>query len=277
MLDRAAHAEGHIEIRRDGLAGLPDLVAVADPARIDGRPRSAHSRLGQDRGQLAQEGEALRSLQAPAARDDDLGLGHVQLPSRLAEDLVHAPPHQALREDRRDLHDFAVSGGGRDGKDVGPQGGQRGPAFQGHGQEGLARVNGPGEFQGPVLDRDAGAIRGHGRAQAGGQPRGQVLAQRRSREEDRRRGGRLDHLGQGGGVALGRIGRKLRIFHEVDLGRAVGPQLGGRALRSGQNGGRGRAQLVGPALGFGQRLERALLDLAVPDFDEGQDHGGLLR
>src|SRR4051794_5378836 len=39
VLDRAGHAEGEVELRLDDLAGLPDLLAVRDPARVDGGTR----------------------------------------------------------------------------------------------------------------------------------------------------------------------------------------------------------------------------------------------
>src|SRR4029079_12657206 len=70
VLDGAADAERQIELRLDDLAGLPALLGVGDPARIDGGPGGA-DRAAQLRGELLDDPEPVRSADAAATRDDD--------------------------------------------------------------------------------------------------------------------------------------------------------------------------------------------------------------
>src|SRR5580692_7633717 len=44
MLDCARNANGDVQIRRDHLAGLPDLLVIRRITRIDGRARSTNGR-----------------------------------------------------------------------------------------------------------------------------------------------------------------------------------------------------------------------------------------
>ena len=101
VLDRAGDAGGDIQLRRDGLAGLADLVGVRVPARVDRRTRGTDGRtegVGErldrlevaagpaptghhDRGlgQLGTTGRLTR-----LAFDDRRGLGRVARPHRTA-------------------------------------------------------------------------------------------------------------------------------------------------------------------------------------------------
>ena len=73
VLDRAGDAEREVQRGLHDLAGLADLLAVRDPARVDGRagrPDRAAERLGE----LLDDAEAVRPADAAAAGDDDPGL-----------------------------------------------------------------------------------------------------------------------------------------------------------------------------------------------------------
>src|SRR6478672_13437406 len=71
VLDRTGDADGDVELRRDGLAGLADLERVRHPARVDRGTRGAH-------GSTEGVGEAFDGLEVAAgattAGDDDRGL-----------------------------------------------------------------------------------------------------------------------------------------------------------------------------------------------------------
>ncbi len=70
VLDRAADAEREIELWLHDLAGLADLLAVRDPARVDGRPRRP-DRAAQRGGQVLEQREARRSADPATTGDDD--------------------------------------------------------------------------------------------------------------------------------------------------------------------------------------------------------------
>jgi hypothetical protein len=69
MLDGARNADGHVELRRDDLAGLPHLQLVRHVARIHGGARSAHGRA-ELVGEAVDELEVLGAAQRPPTRDD---------------------------------------------------------------------------------------------------------------------------------------------------------------------------------------------------------------
>src|SRR4029077_7153445 len=74
MLNRARYSHRDVELRRDHLAGLTDLIVVGDEARVDRRTRGTHRRM-QLVGNLFEQVEILAGLHAPAAGNDDLGGG----------------------------------------------------------------------------------------------------------------------------------------------------------------------------------------------------------
>src|SRR5262245_43122951 len=73
VLDRARDADGHVELRRDGLARLPDLRRVRVPAGVDDRARRGDGSAEGLR-ELLDELEVLGPAQAAAPRDDHVGV-----------------------------------------------------------------------------------------------------------------------------------------------------------------------------------------------------------
>ena len=73
VLDRAADAHREVELRLDDLAGLADLLAVRDPARVDRGSRRAHG-AAQGRGELLDEPEPVGAADAAATGHDDPGV-----------------------------------------------------------------------------------------------------------------------------------------------------------------------------------------------------------
>src|SRR5262245_14716118 len=75
VLDRAADADGDVELGRDDLAGLADLLAVRAPARVDdGARRADRGDAGAERGdEFLDQLEVLRLLEPAAAGHDDPG------------------------------------------------------------------------------------------------------------------------------------------------------------------------------------------------------------
>src|SRR5690242_6093908 len=69
MLNRAADTTGDVERWLDRLAGLADLIAVGQPARVDNRAGRAW-RAAQGRGQILDQLVILRLAQAAPAADD---------------------------------------------------------------------------------------------------------------------------------------------------------------------------------------------------------------
>ena len=65
--------EREVQLGLDDLAGLADLLAVRDPARIDGGTGRADGAT-ERRGQLLDDAEAVRAADAAAAGHDDPGL-----------------------------------------------------------------------------------------------------------------------------------------------------------------------------------------------------------
>ena len=72
VLERAADPGADVDLGLHGLAGLPDLVAVRDPAGVDGRARGADRGVPDRRRQLVELLERVRAAQPSTAGDDDL-------------------------------------------------------------------------------------------------------------------------------------------------------------------------------------------------------------
>src|SRR5207248_4782288 len=87
VLDRAGDAERDVELRRDGLAGLPDLRGVRIPARVDDGTGRAY-RAAERARELLREREALGRAEAAATGDDDLRVLDRRA-ARLLELLAH--------------------------------------------------------------------------------------------------------------------------------------------------------------------------------------------
>ncbi|GAB1461602.1 hypothetical protein MASR2M50_33770 [Thauera sp.] len=73
MLDRARDADRDVELRRDDLAGLADLVVVGHVAGVDRGARGAQRGAELVGERLEELVVVVAAAQATTARDDDLG------------------------------------------------------------------------------------------------------------------------------------------------------------------------------------------------------------
>src|SRR4051794_4430497 len=97
VLDRAGDARREVELRRDGLARLPDLRGVRVPARVDdraGRRDGAAERAGQ----VLERLEALLVAQSAPAGDERLGVLDVHVGPALLAALDHPRAGREVRE-----------------------------------------------------------------------------------------------------------------------------------------------------------------------------------
>src|SRR4051794_20416077 len=76
VLDRTGDADGDVELRRDGLAGLPHLEAVRVEAGVHRRPGGADGGT-EGVGQRLDDREVLGAGDTATAGDDDRGLGEL--------------------------------------------------------------------------------------------------------------------------------------------------------------------------------------------------------
>ncbi len=74
VLDRTRDADGDVEVGRDDLTGLADLIVVGHIACVNRRSGGANRRA-ELVGNLFQHGEVFTVLHATAPRDDDLSRG----------------------------------------------------------------------------------------------------------------------------------------------------------------------------------------------------------
>src|SRR3954452_6397221 len=100
VLDRTGDAHGDVELRGDGLAGLPDLEGVRVEAGVHRRPGGA-DRRAQGVRQALDDGEVLRRGDSAPTGDHDRGLGELR-PRRLL--LHHAVDHPGGLGRIRDRH-----------------------------------------------------------------------------------------------------------------------------------------------------------------------------
>src|SRR4051794_12987777 len=87
VLDRTGDAHGDVELRGDGLAGLPDLEGVRVEAGVDRRPGRADGGT-EGVGELLDQREVLRAGHTATAGDDDRGLGQLRPAALLLDDPV---------------------------------------------------------------------------------------------------------------------------------------------------------------------------------------------
>ena len=171
MLDRAGDAVGDVELRRDRLAGLADLVGVRVPARVHRGARGADG--GTERvGERLDDREVLGAVDAAAAGDHDRGLGQLGASGGLArgagDDLGAGGQ---LAEGDRELLDRTGRGRGLDGRGVGLHrddrdaaadpglGGERGGERRLRGDRAVVaglQVDGVGDDAGAQAQRQAG-------------------------------------------------------------------------------------------------------------------------
>src|SRR3954470_658009 len=87
VLDRTGDADGDVELRRDGLAGLPHLEAVGIEAGVHRRPGGADGGT-EGVGQRLDDREVLGAGDTATAGDDDRGLGELGAAALLLDDPV---------------------------------------------------------------------------------------------------------------------------------------------------------------------------------------------
>src|SRR5690606_8328339 len=92
MLDRPGDPGRQVELRRDGLAGLPDLELVRVVAGVGRRPGGA-DRPAEQVSELLQQPEPLRAADSSTAGDDLRGLGELRPGPRRLGDRTLAPGH----------------------------------------------------------------------------------------------------------------------------------------------------------------------------------------
>jgi len=100
MLHRAGDADGEINIRLDGLAGLADLHGVGHPAGVDCGAAGADG-AAEDIGEILEQVELLFALEAAAAGDDDLGAFQLRAFTFDHDPLFHVDFAQAIIRRRR--------------------------------------------------------------------------------------------------------------------------------------------------------------------------------
>jgi len=76
MLDRAGNADCHIQIGTDGLASLPNLMGIWNPACIH-RCAAGPNGPTQHIRQFADRREAFRPTDSASTRNDDAGVGQI--------------------------------------------------------------------------------------------------------------------------------------------------------------------------------------------------------
>src|SRR5690606_11904788 len=91
VLDRTADPHGDVELGRDGLPRLSNLVRVRTPAGVNGGARGAHG-CSQDVSQLLNVDVILGAAHPAATADDDAGLRQLRTLTTLGLELDHARP-----------------------------------------------------------------------------------------------------------------------------------------------------------------------------------------
>src|SRR3546814_849474 len=220
VLNSTGDAVGHVELRRDGLAGLADLEGVRLPAGVHGGTRGADS--GTER-----VGEVLDRLEVAAGAtttgDHDGSLGELGTTGGLAR----------LRGD--DLRSLGCIGDGRreglDGTGAGNLFGSSRVRLHrdDRGALGDLRLDrvGTGEDRlgGHATLGDVDGVGDHTGGDLDGETTGDLLALGGGRDQDRGRRRLLGELGQDLGLGCHQVALDLRVIDGVDL-------LGTNLLRS---------------------------------------------
>src|SRR5688500_1458654 len=183
VLDRAGDAERDVEVGRDGLPRLADLLLVRAPPGVGHRARRT-GRGAEGVGQLLEELPVLRALEAATTGHDDARLAQRDAFAR-GRGGLEARELQffgaRVRRDRGRLHL------GRARRERPRARADREHRRQRYAQRrsDLARVHRPLHLERAVLRRRVGAVRGVGPAQLRGDTRREVPAiQRRADEDD---------------------------------------------------------------------------------------------
>src|SRR6266581_260883 len=235
VLDRPAYPAGDIYLGADGLAGLPHLPLRGHPAGIYRAPRRA-DHTAKLVGQFLEHGEVVLPHHPPAAADDELGAGDIDLVfplfvahhfqdldqdvlfgyrTALPDDLA-ASPHSPLGH----------------GHDVGADGGHLGTEMVAHdGGHDVAAEGGAGLHQvSLVVDAEPGAVRGEAGLEDGGDRPRQVAAESGGPHQDDLRLVLLHQVADRLQVALGPVMAKDRGVDQVGLFGAVLERLAAEVL-----------------------------------------------
>mmetsp|Transcript_44044 Transcript_44044/g.127373 ORF Transcript_44044/g.127373 Transcript_44044/m.127373 type:complete len:246 (+) Transcript_44044:144-881(+) len=151
VLDGAADAHRHVELRRHDLAGLAHLELVGHETRVHCRTRGAHGRVELVAEGLQHRGEVLTVLEASASRNDPA----CAVQHRLVADLLRVADPLDARA-RVGLRRQGLHGGRRGGLAGGLEGGRP----EGHHLDlvaALDRGDGVAGVHGPVEDTLLGA------------------------------------------------------------------------------------------------------------------------
>src|SRR3954452_7526362 len=97
VLDRAGDARREVQLRRDGLARLPDLGGVRVPARVDDRA-GRRDGSAEGAGEVLERLEALLVAQPAAPGDERLGVLDVHVGAALLAALDHPRAGREVRE-----------------------------------------------------------------------------------------------------------------------------------------------------------------------------------
>ena len=117
VLDRAGDPGGEVELRRDGLAGLPDLAGIGEPAGVDDRARGRDRAAAAERlRQLVAQLEALGAAEPATARDEHVGALDVDVLAALLAAGDHPRARREVRERDLDLLDRGRPAGARRSK-----------------------------------------------------------------------------------------------------------------------------------------------------------------
>ncbi|KAF1854083.1 hypothetical protein Lal_00005300 [Lupinus albus] len=267
MLDGARDADGDIEVRRDDLAGLADLIVVRDEAGIDG------GAAGTDGGpQLVGDGfqqvEIVARLHAAPAGNDDAGRGQLR-PLRLRQ-LGRDEARQGGIGRSSDVLDRGAAGGGRRLERGGADGDHLHRVGRLHGGDGVAGIDRPLEAVGRNHGGDLG---NHRDIQQGRDARSQVLAGRSGGREDVAIAGSERH--QQGCDRLGQsvlVGGIVGEQHLGDAGQLRGLLRGWGGVAAGDQ----EVDIAAELAGCGHRMGGGRLKAGVVVVGKDQDgHGAV--
>src|SRR5829696_5963911 len=264
VLDRAGDARREVQLRRDGLARLPDLRRVGVPAGVDHRARrgdGAAERLGE----LLAELEALRLAEPAAAGHEEVGVLDVHVGAALLAALDHRRLEGVRGE--LDLHvlDRCLAGavlGGLERVEAADD--DAGLADIAHVDDRRVLEDRSLGDELAVLRLDRRDLHGHAGAEARGQAGADLEAEQAAAEQRVLEAVLGDDLGH---HVDDRLREPLRALGAVDLGRAVlaerGAELVGEIVAADDDGRGLLAQLLGELRSLGDGAERVLVELAL--------------
>ena len=252
---------GDVEVGGDHLSGLADLVGMGPPAFVHGRSGGAYG-AAQGLGQRFQDGK-IAAAHAPAARNDDVGLGQFDL---FGFQLFFDEPDGGSADVHLDLLDGPGAFGFADRHGVGPDRDDFGGAVQGQVHENLSAVHGARGRHVAAVDPEGDAVHGQGRSESRRQARSKLFALGGGAQKDHGRIGFPDDAFDDVGVGIDGIFFKRRIIGRPYRVGPVCAQLAGdsRDVVAQHHG-------LGPASQGRRRLfsftQRLVCNLAESAFD----------